>query len=289
MIIDPKNTSVNEMYTTMVGSVMPRPIAFASTISKDGNVNLSPFSFFNAFGSNPPVLIFSPAHRTRDNTPKDSYLNVKEHPEVVINMVDYTIAEQMSLSSTEYERGVDEFEKSGLTAEASIKVKPPRVKESPVSYECKVLEVKSIGNSGGSANLVICEVLLVHVKEELLNEKGYIDPYKADLIGRLGGPYYTRITPDTIFTIKRPTKWKGIGVDSLPKNIKESSVLTGSDLARLGNLEMLPTQSEIDEYAKNKTSETDNFEETHSKAKDLIRNGKELEAIKLLMSEKIKI
>ena len=283
-IIDPKELTTNEIYTLLVGSVMPRPIAFASTVDKDGNVNLSPFSFFNAFGSNPPILIFSPAHRTRDNTPKDTFLNVMEHPEAVVNIIDYSMAEQMSLTSTEYDRNINEFEKAGLTQEKSVLVKPPRVKESPISYECKVLEVKRIGESGGSANLVICEVVMIHINEELLNEKGYIDPYKADIVGRLGGPYYCRINPENIFTIPKPTKWKGIGVDQLPLSVRESSILSGSDLAKLGNLESLPSKEDIETFINQEGKfEGLNREELHRLAKTYISEGNIEDAIKLIL------
>jgi flavin reductase (DIM6/NTAB) family NADH-FMN oxidoreductase RutF len=247
--IDPKELAPNEVYTLLVGSVVPRPIAFASTIDKIGGVNLSPFSFFNAFGSNPPVVIFSPVHRTRDDTPKDTYTNLTEVPETVVNIVTHDIVEQMSLSSTEYGPDVDEFTKSGLTPIPSVMVKPPRVKESPVSFECKVLEIKTIGSGGGAANLVIAEVILIHINESILDAKGYIDPYKLHPVGRLGGPYYVDVSKDNIFKIRRPTKWKGIGVDAFPDHVRQSTILTGNDLGKLGNVEKLPSKEEIEQVA----------------------------------------
>lgn len=184
--INPKEVSTSELHGYLLGAIAPRPIAFASTLDSQGNVNLSPFSFFNVFGSNPPVLIFSPSRRVRDNTTKHSLENVHEIPEVVINIVNYPIVEQMSLSSTEYDKGVNEFIKSGLTEEKSLLVRPPRVKEAPVSFECKVLQILPVGEEGGSANLVICEVVMVHIQEEILDQNGKINPFKLDAVSRMG-------------------------------------------------------------------------------------------------------
>lgn len=248
MRIDPKNTPIPELHGYLLGAVSPRPIAFASTIDKEGNVNLSPFSFFNVFSANPPVMIFSPARRGRDNTTKHTLENVLEHPEVVINSVSHSLVEQMSLSSTEYEKGVNEFSKSGLTEVPSELVKPPRVKEAPVSFECKVLEVKALGEKGGAGNLVICEVLLIHIADRIL-ANGKIDPNKIDLVGRMGGNWYSRASGSDIFEIAKPLATKGIGIDQLPANIRNSTILTGNHLGQLGNVERLPSQDEIDQVS----------------------------------------
>ncbi len=251
LIVDPKKASVQKMHGYLLGAVAPRPIAFASTMDPDGNVNLSPFSFFNAFSVNPPILIFSPARRVKDNTTKHTFDNVISHPEVVINIVNYAIAQQMSLSSTEYEKGVNEFEKAGLTMVASERVKPPRVGEAPVAFECGVNEVVPLGREGGAGNLVICEVLLIHVKKEILDENQRIDPRKLDVIGRMGGDWYTRAGESSLFEIAKPLATKGIGVDQLPGSVKNSIVLTGNDLGKLGNIEKLPPKESIKEYAEN--------------------------------------
>ncbi len=251
MKFDPKNSSVPEFHGVLLGSVAPRPVAFASTVDSEGNVNLSPFSFFNAFSAKPPILIFSPARRVRDNTEKHTLVNVRDIPEVCINIVSHSIVEQMSLSSTEYEKGVNEFVKSGLTEHASDLIKPPRVKEAPVSFECKVLEVKALGSEGGAGNLVICEVLLAHVSDSILNESNKIDPEKLDAVGRMGGNWYTRANGNSLFEIAKPLVTKGIGVDMIPKSIRESNVLTGNDLGKLANVESLPDENEIIEFREN--------------------------------------
>jgi flavin reductase (DIM6/NTAB) family NADH-FMN oxidoreductase RutF len=237
--IDPKSLKIPELHGLLLGSIAPRPIAFASTVDKEGNVNLSPYSFFNVFGSNPPTLIFSPARRGRDNTVKHSYENVKEVAEVVINIANYPMVEQMSLSSTEYAKGVNEFVKAGFTEAKSEKVKPPRVAEAPVAFECIVKEVVETGQEGGAGNLVICEVVHLHVNEAILDEAGKIDPFKLDPIGRLGGNWYTR-SKQALFEVEKPLAKLGIGVDALPDTIKNSDVLTGNDLGKLGNVEAIP-------------------------------------------------
>jgi flavin reductase (DIM6/NTAB) family NADH-FMN oxidoreductase RutF len=249
LTIDPKDVSIAEFHSYLLGSVAPRPIAFASTIDNQGNVNLSPFSFFNVFGTNPPVLVFSPARRVRDNTTKHSLDNVLEVPEVVINMVNYSMVEQMSLASTEYEKGTNEFVKSGFMEEKSKLVRPPRVKESPVSFECKVLQVLPVGEGGGSANLVICEVLLMHFSESILNEKGQVDPFRLDAVARMGGDWYCRANGQALFEIPKPIRNRGIGVDQIPEIIRNSPVLTGNNLGRLGNAEALPSEAEIVEFS----------------------------------------
>lgn len=244
--IDPNNTPLPKIHATLQGSIGPRPIAFASTVDKEGNPNLSPFSFFNVFGINPTTLIFSPSRRGRDNTTKHTYENLKEVPEVVINVVNYNIVEQMSLSSTEYPLGINEFIKAGFTPVQSEKIKPARVKESPVQFECKVREIIKTGDQGGAGNLVICEILLIHLSESVLNEKGTIDPHKIDLVGRLGGDYYCRASRDAIFEVEKPLQKLGIGIDQLPDEIKFSKQLSGNELGRLGNIEKLPSREDLE-------------------------------------------
>lgn len=248
-IIDPKQLSTSQFHSYLLGAVAPRPIAFASTVDPDGKVNLSPFSFFNVFGSNPPVLIFSPSRRVRDNTTKHSLDNVKDVPEVVINIVNFEMVEQMSLASTEYEKGVNEFSKSGLTEEPSILVKPPRVKEAPAAFECKVIDIIPIGEGGGAANLVICEILLMHLNEAILDENDQIDPNKLDAVARMGGNWYCRASGQSLFEIPKPLRNRGIGVDSIPESIKNSLVLSGNNLGRLGNIEALPNQEELENFS----------------------------------------
>lgn len=248
MKIDPKNTPVPQLHGLLLGAVAPRPIALASTVDKEGNVNLSPFSFFNVFSANPPILIFSPARRGRDNTTKHTYQNVKEHAEVVINVVNYNMVEQMSLASTEYEKGMDEFIKAGFTKVDSEVVKPPRVLESPVSFECVVNEVKELGEQGGAGNLVICEIMMMHVSDDILGSDGKIDPQKIDLVARMGGDWYTRAKTDA-FEVTKPLMIKGMGVDQLPKTIQNSTILTGNHLGKLGNVEQTPTDKQVSAYS----------------------------------------
>ena len=237
--IDPKAVSTAVLHGYMLGAVTPRPIAFASTIDSAGNVNLSPFSFFNVFSANPPIMIFSPARRGRDNTTKHTYENVLQVKEVVINIVNYDIVQQMSLSSTEYGKGVNEFEKAGLTPLASQTIKPPRVAESPVQFECRVNEVISLGTEGGAGNLVICEVLKMHINEAVLDADGKIDPVKLDAVSRMGGNWYSR-AKQGMFEVPKPLSRLGIGFDQLPEAIRTSKLLTGNDLAMLANVEVLP-------------------------------------------------
>jgi flavin reductase (DIM6/NTAB) family NADH-FMN oxidoreductase RutF len=245
----PKDLSPVEVQTILQGAVTPRPIAFASTVDRDGNPNLSPFSFFNMFSANPPILIFSPSRRVRDNSVKHTLENVGEVPEVVIHIVGYERVEQMSLASTEYPRGVNEFEKSGLTALKSDLVAPLRVKEAAVAMECKVLEIKPLGTGGGAGNLVICEVIAIHLDEKILDEKGVIDPHKLDPVARLGGSWYSRITPDSLFQIPKPLTNLGIGVDQIPEQIRNSPILTGNNLGRLGNVMKLPSDAELADFS----------------------------------------
>ena len=229
-----------ELQALLQTAVAPRPIALASTIDKNGNPNLSPFSFFNIFSSNPPVLIFSPARRVRDNTTKHTLENVLQVPEVVIGNVNFDMVQQVSLSSTEYENGVNEFLKTGLTMKKADLVKPFLIAESPVNMECKVLEVKPLGTEGGAGNLVICEVLKIHVREEFLNENGVLDQKKLNLVSRLGGNWYGKTSAETLFEVPKPLVTKGIGYDQLPESIKNSKIFTGNDLGMLANIEDLP-------------------------------------------------
>ena len=245
MKINPAELPTAQIYQYLTGAVAPRPIALASTINGKGQVNLSPYSFFNCFSANPPVLIFSPTRKVRDNSTKHSFHNAVETKEVVINIVNFEIVEQMSLSSTEYDEGVNEFEKSGLTEVASEKVKPPRVAESPVSFECVVKDIIELGSEGGAGNLIICEVVMIHICDSVLGDDGQIDPFKIDLVARMGGNWYSRVTGESIFEIPKPLRTKGIGVDQLPESVRMSEILTGNNLGRLGNLEKLPDADEI--------------------------------------------
>jgi flavin reductase (DIM6/NTAB) family NADH-FMN oxidoreductase RutF len=240
MKFTPSELKTSQFHQYLLGAISPRPICFASTIDSDGQANLSPFSFFNVFGSKPPILIFSPARRVRDNTIKHTLENCIETKEVVINMVNYAIVQQMSLSSCEYPKGVSEFEKSGLTPIASEFIKPFRVKESPVQFECKVLEVKETGTEGGAGNLIICEVLMMHINDDVLNEHQQIDPHKIDLVARMGGDYYCRASGDAVFEVAKPNLNLGIGIDALPTHIKHSKLLTGNHLGQLANSTSIP-------------------------------------------------
>lgn len=246
--INPIDYSTKDLHKILLSSVTPRPIALASTIDTNGAVNLSPFSYFNVFSANPPILIFSPANRVTDNSKKDTLINISKVKEVVINLVGYNIVEPTSLSSVYFEKNIDEFLKSGLTKMESIKVKPPRVLESPVSYECKVNDVISLGNNGGAGNLIICEVLMIHINEEFLNENGDIDPLKLNLVARMGENYYLDVKKESLFEIKKPVGVNAIGVDSLPNHASESLILSHNDLARLGNIEEIPNLDLINQF-----------------------------------------
>jgi flavin reductase (DIM6/NTAB) family NADH-FMN oxidoreductase RutF len=251
MTIDPKEVPTARMHALLLGAVTPRPIAFASTVDKNGNVNLSPFSYFNCFGANPPILIFSPARRGRDNTTKHTYENILEVPEVVIHIVSYSIVQQMSLASAEYPKGINEFIKAGFKQIASEKVKPPRVQESVVAFECKVIQVIPTGDQGSAGNLVICEVILMHIKEEVLDASGKIDPFKLDAVARLGADWYCRVQGDAIFKIPKPLEKLGIGIDQIPPQIRNSKVLTGNDLGLLAGVEELPSVKAFSEGEEN--------------------------------------
>jgi flavin reductase (DIM6/NTAB) family NADH-FMN oxidoreductase RutF len=236
----------------MVGAVAPRPVAFASTVDAGGRVNLSPYSFFNAFSSNPPILVFSPANRVRDNSQKHTLLNIREVPEVVINICDFAMVEQMSLASTEYDKGVNEFVKAGLTELASELVRPPRVAEAPAAFECTVDQVIELGQNNGAGNLVICRVVRAHFRHDiLLPDATGIDPFKLDAVARLGGDWYTRASGASLFEVPKPNRHVGIGIDQLPEFIRNSDVLTGNELGRLANLEQdaLPTPEQVQAFA----------------------------------------
>ncbi|HVW98532.1 MAG TPA: flavin reductase family protein [Mucilaginibacter sp.] len=229
-------------------AVAPRPICLASSIDKAGNINLSPFSYFNIFSVNPPVCVFSPSRRVRDNTTKHTLENIREVPECVINIVNYDIVQQISLSSVEYPKGVNEFIKSGLTMLPSEWVQPPRVVESPIQLECVIKDEISLGSGNGAGNLLIAEIKIIHISETILGEDGKIDQQKTDLVARLGGDWYCRVTPANLFRVTKPVRTIGIGVDAIPFTIRNSKILTGNHLGRLGNVETLPDGDEIMAY-----------------------------------------
>jgi flavin reductase (DIM6/NTAB) family NADH-FMN oxidoreductase RutF len=246
--IDPKKLPIPKLHGYLLGAIGPRPIAFASTIDEKGQPNLAPFSFFNVFSANPPILIFSPARSGRTNTTKDTYKNVKSIKEVVINVVTYDIVQQMSLASSPYAPDVDEFEKAGFTKLESETIKPYRVAESPVQFECKVNEVIELGQEGGAGNLVICEVTKIHIDERVLDENGKIDQYKIDLVARMGGNWYCRADKNSMFEIAKPITTIGIGYDQIPEDIKNSKILTQNDLGQLGGIEELPNETDVNEH-----------------------------------------
>ncbi len=282
--INPAEYGNQNLFKLLLGGIAPRPIAFASTVDSNNNHNLSPFSFYNAFGVNPTTLIFSPSRRGRDNTTKHTLDNVKEVPEVVLNAVTYSMVHQMSLSSTEYPKHVNEFEKSGFSAIESVTVKPMRVAESPLQFECRVRDVIETSGKAGSGNLVICEINLIHLDESILDSNGVIDHDKIDLVGRLGGDYYVRTSGDAKFLVPKPLSNLGIGVDSLKEAIRFSKVLSGNDLGQLGNLEKLPDREElINLRNKNELAPLKkDINKLHTHAKDLIAQGKVREALALL-------
>jgi flavin reductase (DIM6/NTAB) family NADH-FMN oxidoreductase RutF len=287
--ISPKDITTIQLQNYLQGAVGPRPIALASTIDSNGNPNLSPFSFFNLFSANPPILIFSPSRRVRDNTTKHTLQNAENTKEVVINVVNYNLVQQTSLSSTEYEKNINEFIKAGLTTIPSDIVKPYRVAESPVQFECKVTEIIPLGQEGGAGNLVICEVLKIHINEEILDENGAINPYKIDLVSRLGGNWYSRANVG-LFEVIKPLATFGIGVDSIPNHIKKSPVFDGNDLGMLGNIESLPTSEEITIFAKDNFSikgilSSDDEEKLFLKAKEYLNNQDILSAWKVLLAK----
>ena len=291
--IDPKDLPVQKLHQYLLGAIGPRPIAFASTVDAEGKPNLAPFSFFNVFSANPPILIFSPARSGRTNTTKDTYNNVKVVPEVVINVVNYDIVHQMSLASSPYAPGVNEFEKAGFTALKSDNVKPFRVAESPVQFECKVNEVIELGTEGGAGNLIICEVLKIHIHDEVLDSNGMIDQQKIDLVARMGGDWYSRANAESMFEITKPISTCGIGFDALPIDIKSSKILSGNNLGHLAGIEKIPNETNVNEYKLLELSDLfvsleDNplalEEELHKRAQSLLDENKLEEAWLTLLS-----
>ncbi len=288
MILDAKNTTTQNIHKIILGAIAPRPIAFVSTVDKDGRPNLAPFSFFNAFGANPPILVFSPARRGKDNTTKHTFDNIKDVPEVVINVVNYNMVHQMSLASSDFPQGENEFVKAGFTALSSETVRPDRVQESPVQFECKVLNIIETGDQGGAGNLVICEILKIHVDDDVLDENNLIDVAKIDHVGRLGGDAYVRVNQQAIFEVEKPLSSVGIGVDVLPEAIRNSHVLSGNDLGRLGNLKSLPTKEEIQAFKNSKLYKElepavlKNRTRLEESAKQLIQDDRVEEALLLL-------
>lgn len=293
LTIKPGEIKTAQMHAYMLASIAPRPIAFASTVDKNGIPNLAPFSFYNAFGSNPPVIVFSPARRVRDNTIKHTLENIYETKEVVINAVSYSMVQQTSLASCEYPKGVNEFIKAGFTPIASELVKPFRVKESPVQMECKVLEIKETGYEGGAANLIVCEIILMHINENILNEAGKIDPDKIDLVARMGGDLYCRASGKALFEVAKPNTKLGLGIDRIPERIRLSRILTGNNLGQLGNADALPSPEEIDIlkdaesmkailHSSGTKEEIENL--IHMQAKKLLDEGNVADAWKTLLS-----
>jgi flavin reductase (DIM6/NTAB) family NADH-FMN oxidoreductase RutF len=291
MRIVPGEIKTGELHSYLLGAVAPRPICFASTLDKDGKPNLSPFSFFNVFGSNPTTLVFSPSRKVRDNTLKHTLLNIYDTKEVVINVVNYAMVQQMSLSSCEYPKGVDEFVKSGFTKLPSEKVKAFRVAESPVQMECKVRDIIETGTEGGAGNLIICEVLVMHINDNILNEKNQIDPHKIDLVARMGGDFYCRASGAAVFEVAKPNTQLGIGVDALPESIRNSNILTGNNLGLLANVHELPFVDATfnDDKLKNiiqyfSINPDDMEKELHAYAKELLDSGKVQQAWQVLLA-----
>lgn len=272
-------------------AIAPRPICFASTIDKEGNINLSPFSFFNLFSYNPPMVIFSPVRRGRDNTAKDTLENVLAVPEVVINIVTYDMVQQMSLSSCEFAKDTNEFDKAGFTMQAATMIKPPMVKESKIKLECRVTEVKPLGKQGGAGNLVIAEVLMIHIEESVLDEAEKIDQTKLQHVARLGGDWYCKVDESNLFKVAKPNKALGIGVDALPESIRNSKILTGNNLGQLANVNELPfvDPAFFDDKLKNivqyySINPEDMEKELHYYAKELLATDKVREAWQVLLS-----
>jgi len=291
--LDPKLLSPSKTQGYLQAAVGPRPIAFASTVNEKGMPNLSPFSFFNVFSANPPILVFSPARRVRDNTVKHTLVNCQNHKEVVINVVTYDIVQQMSLSSTEYPEGINEFLKAGLTMIPSVKIKPPRVAESPVQFECVVNDIIALGTEGGAGNLIICEVVNIHLDESILKTDQSIDQQKLDLVSRMGGNWYSRANMG-LFEIPKPLTTLGIGVDNIPEFIRKSPVFDGNDLGLLGNIESLPSEEEITIFVsqnisiKGILSASDEMK-IHHKAKEYLSRQDAISAWKVLLAKRVEL
>ncbi|MDE3743018.1 flavin reductase family protein [Maribacter polysaccharolyticus] len=286
--INPADIPIPELHGYLLGAVGPRPIALVSTMDEKGRPNLSPFSFFNVFSANPPILIFSPARRVRDNTTKHSLQNADKVREVVINVVNYDMVHQMSLSSTEYPEGENEFLKAGLTMLASDLVKPFRVAESPVQFECRVSKVEPLGNKGGAGNLIFSEVVKIHINKRILDGKGTIDQYKIDQVARMGGNWYSRANRG-MFEVPKPLSTLGIGVDAIPAQIRNSTVLTGNDLGKLGNVETLPSKVEIEEFIGSEDTlsslvKLGDLASLHQKAQEYLDRNEVHSAWKLLLA-----
>ena len=286
--LHPKDLTTGKLHSYLLSAVAPRPIAFASTIDTEGNPNLSPFSFFNVFSANPPILIFSPARRVRNNTTKHTLNNVEATKEVVINVVNYDLVQQASLSSTEYGEGVNEFDKAGLTMLESDEVKPYRVLESPIQLECKVNDIIKLGNEGGAGNLVICEVVKLHLSKDIMNDDETVNQEALDLVARAGGSYYSRAKKG-FFEIPKPIQTLGIGVDNMPEDVKNSMILTGNNLGMLGNVEKLPNQEDVDKFINEISERYPNIKnashrEKHKLAKNYLSFGDVESAWKLLLS-----
>lgn len=280
-----------EIQSVLNCSIAPRPICFASTVDRDGNVNLSPFSYFNLFSVNPPTCVFSPSRRVRDNTTKHTLENIKEMPECVINIVNYDMVQQVSLASVEYAKGVNEFIKAGFTMLPSEMVKPPRVAESPVQLECVVKDIVHLGHGAGAGNLVIAEVKLIHVSEAVLGDNGKIDQRKMHHVARLGGDWYCHVTNDNLFEVAKPVRSIGIGVDAIPFSIRNSKILTGNNLGQLGNVEVLPSAEEVEAYKSSSglielLNANDAEREIHLRAKQLLDECNVMDAWKVLLAKK---
>ena len=291
--LDPSELAVPEIHRYLLGAVGPRPIAFAATVDKRGNHNLAPFSFFNVFSANPPIMIFSPARSGRTNATKDTYNNVKEVPEVVINVVTHKMVHQMSLASSPFEPQVDEFKKAGFTALDSELIKPRRVGESPVQFECRVNDVVELGELGGAGNLVICEVVKIHINEAVLDENQMIDQKKIDLVSRMGGNWYCRADENSMFEINKPITTIGVGFDNIPMDIIQSNILTGNELGQLAGIEEIPSETDVNEYKLMELSDLfigleDNATlletELHKKASELLKQEKIQEAWMTLLA-----
>ena len=292
--INPKDLSTKDLHGYLLSSVGPRPIALVSTIDNEGHPNLSPYSFFNVFSANPPIAIFSPARRIRNNTTKHTLQNAALTNEVVINVVSFPIVEQTSLSSTEYKKGVNEFIKSGLTPIKSTQIKPFRVKESPVQMECKVKNIISLGEEGGAGNLVVCEIIKMHISEDILNSQHQIDPNKIDLVGRMGANWYCRASNSSLFKVQKPNSKIGIGYNQLPEHIRNSDILSGNDLAKLANVESIPSVEDVKKFKENKylvkilkssLDKKQSRENLHYHCKKLLQENKVLDAWCTLLIE----
>lgn len=291
MVFDLEQLPTTEKQYYLQHVIGPRPICFASTIDREGRVNLSPFSFFNMFSTQPPLVIFSPSRRVRDNSTKHTLQNVQEVPEVVINMVSYDMVQQVSLASCEFAKGVDEFSKAGFTPERATLVRPPMVKESRAKMECRVVDIRSLGKEGGAGNLVLCEVLRLHIDDSLLTENKKFDQTRWDLVARLGGDWYCRVGPENLFTVVKPNIKLGIGIDALPHSIRTSAILTGNHLGQLGNVHELPgvDVSFEDEHLKNivqyfSVDPAEMEKEAHRYAARLLDQGKVAEAWQVLLA-----